>query len=53
VSWGSLAAEGAQNLAIYPWQLIFPGVTMALMLFSLNFVGDGLRDALDPQTRKR
>jgi len=52
VSWGSLAAEGAQNLAIYPWQLIFPGVTMALMLFSLNFVGDGLRDALDPQSRR-
>jgi len=52
VSWGSLAAEGAQSLAIYPWQLIFPGVTMALMLFSLNFVGDGLRDALDPQMRK-
>ena len=52
VSWGSLAAEGAQNLAIYPWQLIFPGLTMALMLFSLNFLGDGLRDALDPQTRK-
>jgi len=52
VSWGSLAAEGAQNLAIYPWQLIFPGLTMALMLFSLNFVGDGLRDALDPQMRK-
>ena len=52
VSWGSLAAEGAQNLAVYPWQLIFPGVTMALMLFSLNFLGDGLRDALDPQMRK-
>jgi len=52
VSWGSLAAEGAQSLAIYPWQLIFPGVTMALMLFSLNFLGDGLRDALDPQMRK-
>jgi oligopeptide transport system permease protein len=52
VSWGSLAAEGAQTLAIYPWQLIFPGVTMALMLFSLNFLGDGLRDALDPQMRK-
>jgi oligopeptide transport system permease protein len=52
VSWGSLAAAGAQNLAIYPWQLIFPGVTMALMLFSLNFLGDGLRDALDPQMRK-
>jgi oligopeptide transport system permease protein len=52
VSWGSLAAEGAQSLAIYPWQLIFPGVTMALMLFSLNFLGDGLRDALDPHMRK-
>jgi len=51
-SWGSLAADGIQNLAIFPWQLIFPGLTMALMLFSLNFVGDGLRDALDPQMRK-
>ena len=52
VSWGSLAAEGALNLAVYPWQLIFPGLTMALMLFSLNFVGDGLRDALDPQMKR-
>jgi len=51
-SWGSLAADGIKNIAIYPWQLIFPGVTMALTLFSLNFLGDGLRDALDPQTRK-
>ncbi|CAN5583601.1 ABC transporter permease subunit [soil metagenome] len=51
-SWGSLAAGGIKNLAIFPWQLIFPGVTMALTLFSLNFLGDGLRDALDPQTRK-
>jgi oligopeptide transport system permease protein len=51
-SWGSLATDGIQNIAIYPWQLIFPGVTMALTLFSLNFMGDGLRDALDPQMRK-
>ena len=51
-SWGSLASDGIKNIAIYPWQLIFPGVTMALTLFSLNFLGDGLRDALDPQTRK-
>ena len=50
-SWGSLASDGIQNIAIYPWQLIFPGVTMALTLFSLNFLGDGLRDALDPQMR--
>jgi oligopeptide transport system permease protein len=50
-SWGSLAAEGVQNIGIFPWQLIFPGMTMALTLFSLNFLGDGLRDALDPQMR--
>jgi oligopeptide transport system permease protein len=51
-SWGSLSAEGIQTIAIFPWQLIFPGATMALTLFSLNFLGDGLRDALDPQMRK-
>jgi len=51
-SWGSLAAEGIQNIALFPWQMIFPGVTMAVTLFSLNFLGDGLRDALDPQMRK-
>jgi len=50
-SWGSLAADGITNIAIFPWQLIFPGATMALTLFSLNFLGDGLRDALDPQMR--
>lgn len=51
-SWGSLASEGIQNIGIFPWQLICPGVTMALTLISLNFLGDGLRDALDPQMRK-
>jgi oligopeptide transport system permease protein len=51
-SWGSLAAEGIQNIGVFPWQLICPGVTMALALCSLNFLGDGLRDALDPQMRK-
>jgi oligopeptide transport system permease protein len=51
-SWGSLVTDGIQNIGIFPWQLVFPGVTMALTLFSLNFLGDGLRDALDPQTRK-
>jgi oligopeptide transport system permease protein len=50
-SWGSLVADGIQNIGIFPWQLICPGVTMALTLFSLNFLGDGLRDALDPQMR--
>lgn len=51
-SWGSLAADGIKNISIFPWQLLFPGITMAITLFSLNFLGDGLRDALDPQTRK-
>lgn len=51
-SWGSLVSDGIQNIAIFPWQLIGPGLTMALTLFSLNFLGDGLRDALDPQMRK-
>lgn len=51
-SWGSLVADGIKNISVYPWQLVFPGVTMALTLFSLNFLGDGLRDALDPQNRK-
>jgi oligopeptide transport system permease protein len=51
-SWGSLAADGVQNIAVFPWQLICPGATMAVTLLSLNFVGDGLRDALDPQMRK-
>jgi oligopeptide transport system permease protein len=51
-SWGSLTTDGIQNIAIFPWQLICPGVTMGLTLFSLNFLGDGLRDALDPQMRK-
>ncbi|MEP6635469.1 MAG: ABC transporter permease [Acidobacteriota bacterium] len=51
-SWGSLATDGIQNIGIFPWQLICPGLTMGLTLFSLNFLGDGLRDALDPQMRK-
>ena len=51
-SWGTLATEGIQNIGIFPWQMVFPGLTMALTLFSLNFLGDGLRDALDPQMRK-
>jgi oligopeptide transport system permease protein len=51
-SWGSLSADGIKNIAVFPWQLICPGVTMAAALVSLNFFGDGLRDALDPQMRK-
>jgi oligopeptide transport system permease protein len=51
-SWGVLVAEGAQMLAFFPWLTIFPGLGLALTLFAFNFLGDGLRDALDPQGRK-
>ncbi|MGF0536696.1 ABC transporter permease [Agrobacterium sp. ES01] len=50
-SWGSLISEGAANMQSAPWLLIFPSVFFVITLFSLNFVGDGLRDALDPKDR--
>lgn len=49
-SWGSLISDGVETMEEYPWQLIFPGLALALTLFALNFLGDGLRDALDPRT---
>ena len=54
-SWGSLASQGIQAvspIASYWWQVLFPCGALALTLFSLNFVGDGLRDALDPKGRQ-
>ncbi|MGP4691496.1 ABC transporter permease [Agrobacterium cavarae] len=50
-SWGALISEGANNMQSAPWLLIFPALFFVLTLFSLNFVGDGLRDALDPKDR--
>lgn len=53
-SWGTLASEAMQNMNPLHsnwWLVVFPGLFLALTLFSLNFVGDGLRDALDPQMR--
>ena len=50
-SWGALVNLGAQNLESAPWMLIFPGVFLATTLFCFNFIGDGLRDALDPKDR--
>ncbi|MDR3670038.1 MAG: ABC transporter permease [Holophaga sp.] len=51
-SWGSLVAEGAGVMSLYPWQLLGPAVAMTVFLFAMNFLGDGLRDALDPQGRR-
>ena len=46
-SWGLLISYGAETMEEYPWLLIFPGAALTLTLFALNFLGDGLRDALD------
>ena len=51
-SWGVLIKEGAEVMEEYPWLLLYPGFVMALTLFSLNFLGDGLRDALDVRGSK-
>lgn len=48
-SWGTLISNGVEVMEIAPWVLFFPAVMLALTLFSLNFLGDGLRDALDPK----
>ena len=50
-SWGVLISEGANTLETAPWMLIFPAGFMAVTLFCFNFIGDGLRDALDPKER--
>nr|WP_230980369.1 ABC transporter permease subunit [Oryzicola mucosus] len=50
-SLGLLISEGAENIRGATWLLIFPAVTLTMILFALNFLGDGLRDALDPKDR--
>ena len=49
-SWGILIKDGADAMETYPWLLLFPSIVFSLTLFSLNFLGDGLRDAFDPRT---
>jgi oligopeptide transport system permease protein len=50
-SWGVLISDGADQMETAPWMLLFPALFMAVTLFCFNFVGDGLRDALDPKDR--
>jgi oligopeptide transport system permease protein len=50
-SWGVLVNEGAQDMETSPWMLLFPAAFLATTLLCFNFVGDGLRDALDPRDR--
>ncbi|MEN9402553.1 MAG: Oligopeptide transport system permease protein OppC [Verrucomicrobiota bacterium] len=51
-SWGTLIKDGAEKMEEYWWLLVFPGALFSLTLFSLNFLGDGLRDALDVRAAK-
>jgi len=51
-SWGLLISYGVESMEEYPWLLVFPGLALTVTLFALNFLGDGLRDALDPRSSK-
>lgn len=50
-SWGTLTSEAVETLRAYPYQLFFPAAAISLTMFAFNFLGDGLRDALDPRLR--
>ena len=50
-SWGVLISDGANTMEAAPWMLVFPALVMAVTLFCFNFIGDGMRDALDPKDR--
>lgn len=51
-SWGVLASEGVTGLRSYPFQLFFPAMAISITMLAFNFLGDGLRDALDPRMRR-
>lgn len=51
-SWGTLASDGANQLLIFPYQLLFPALLICITMLCFNLMGDGLRDALDPRMRK-
>ena len=52
-SWGSLISDGVRSMQLYPWLLLVPAIMMTIFLFAMNFLGDGLRDAFDPQSKNR
>jgi len=51
-SWGVLISNGVESMEEYPWLLVYPGLVFSITLFALNFLGDGLRDALDVRASK-
>ncbi len=52
-SWGSLIGDAVEGMNAYPWRLFFPAIAMTIFLFAMNFLGDGLRDAFDPQSKNK
>ncbi|NLD71853.1 MAG: ABC transporter permease [Chloroflexi bacterium] len=50
-SWGAMISEGAQSIRSYPHEVLLPAAALALLMFAFNFLGDGLRDALDPRMK--
>jgi oligopeptide transport system permease protein len=50
-SWGVLIKDGAAEIETSEWMLLFPATFLATTMFCFNFIGDGLRDALDPKDR--
>ncbi len=52
-SWGSLIGDAVEGMRAYPWRLFFPAAAMTIFLFAMNFLGDGLRDAFDPQSKNK
>lgn len=52
-SWGSLVGDAVGGMTLYPWKLFFPAAAMTIFLFAMNFLGDGLRDAFDPQSKNQ
>ena len=51
-SLGSLCSDALDTITLYPYRLLFPGIILTLLVLSLNLVGDGIRDALDPRLKK-
>ena len=52
-TWGRLLFDAVDQIQLYPWRVILPGIAISLTVLSVNYIGDGLRDALDPRIRGR
>ena len=52
-TWGRLVNDGVDSMQLYPWRVVLPGIMISITVLSVNYIGDGLRDALDPRIRGR